>query len=123
MARTSDVTDPRYRAELTAAEELLDGGEYTDAVHRSVDVYLRLVTARPDLIIPVRRPELSVTTTGRPARTPYAPWPSTLGVVLDLSDGQAPQARFEKDRFIMSEAATYFEYALEAAVRAQQVTE
>jgi hypothetical protein len=120
MAKTSDVADPTFQADLTEAERLLDEGEYSECVRQSVDVYRRLVTERPDIVI-VRRPpaELSVTA-GRPERPLFAPWPSTLGVTVELDQDQKPVVSFEKDSFMMSEAITYFEYALEAVVRAQE---
>lgn len=118
MGRTSEVIDPGYRAELVETERLLDEGDYDEVVRRSVDIYRRLATARPDLIIRRSRMELSVTS-GRPERLPFAPWPDLLGVTLQAEEGQPPTFRFDKTDFAMSEAITYFEYALEAVVRAQ----
>jgi hypothetical protein len=119
MAKTSDVVDPTFQADLADAERLLDDGEYSECVRRSVDIYRRLVTDRPDIVIERRAPaELSVTA-GRPERPLFAPWPSTLGVTVELDQDKKPVVTFEKDSFMMSEAITYFEYALEAVVRAQ----
>jgi hypothetical protein len=120
MAKTTDVVDPVRQDELTEIERLLDEGEYTEVVRRSADFYQRLVTVRPDLIIEARRAELTVSTAGRPPRPPFAPWPGTLGVTLTFDDAGRPVVTFEKDSFMMSTAITYFEYALEAAVRAQK---
>lgn len=123
MAKTTDVLDPTYRADLTEAEALLDDGQYSECVRRSVEVYRRLVTERPDLIIERRQPaELSVLS-GRPERPLFAPWPSTLGVTLVLDQDKNPVVTFEKDSFMMSEAITYFEYALEGTIRAQDGTD
>jgi hypothetical protein len=119
MAKTSDVKDPAQRAELDTAEELLDDGNYNESVQRSADFYCRLLAARPDLIIERRPAELSAVN-GRPERPRFAPWPATLGVTLGRGEHGHPKMVFEKDTFVMSEAATYFEYALEAAVRAQE---
>jgi hypothetical protein len=121
MAKTSDVTDPALRAELDAAEELLDDGNYDESVQKSADIYCRLVATRPDLIIERRQAELSAVN-GRPERPRFAPWPATLGVTLGRGEDGQPKVIFEKDTFVMSEAATYFEYALEAAVRAQETS-
>lgn len=118
MAKTTDVTDPTLRADLSQAEQLLDDGKYTECVRRSVDIYGRIVTDRPDIVVERRGPgQLSLD--GRPERMPYAPWPSTLGVSFELDQDKKPVFAFEKDSFVMSEAITYFEYALDAAVRAQ----
>jgi hypothetical protein len=120
MLGTSDVTDPMHRAALVEAERALDDGEYSEVVHRCADVYRQLVEARPDLMPPPMAMG-SLPLDGRPpARGAPRPWPSLLGAALRVDDDGKPSISFEKERFTMSEAVTYFEYTLDAAIRAQR---
>ena len=120
MLSTSEVTDPMHRAALVEAERALDDGEYSEVVHRCADIYRQLVEARPDLILPqVTIGALPVD--GRtPARGAPRPWPNVLGAVLRVDDNGKPSISFEKERFTMTEAMTYFEYTLDTALRAQR---
>ncbi|MBO0692008.1 MAG: hypothetical protein J2P58_03830, partial [Acidimicrobiaceae bacterium] len=81
MARTSDVTDPSVREDLEIAEKLLDEGDYNESVRRSVAIYQRILTERPDLRI-VRRagPAPLSAINGRPIQPRFQPWPDNLGV-------------------------------------------
>jgi hypothetical protein len=120
MLGTSDVTDPMYQAALVEAERALDEGDYNEVVHRCADVYRQLVEARPDLA-PAPPSIGALPLDGRqPARGAPRPWPSLLGAALRVDDNGKPSIVFDKERFTMTEAATYFEYTLDAAIRAQR---
>jgi hypothetical protein len=43
-----------------------------------------------------------------------------LGVGISFDEHGKPRLIFEKKEFSMSEAASYFEYTLDVAIRAQQ---
>jgi hypothetical protein len=122
MLSTSDVTDPMYQAALVEAERALDEGEYNEVVHRCADVYRQLAEGRPDLM--PSAPNIgALPLDGRqPVRGAARPWPSLLGAVLRVDDNGKPSIAFDKERFTMSEAVTYFEYTLDAAIRAQRTT-
>lgn len=119
MARVTDVADAAYRTELAEAEKLLDEGEYSEVVRRSADIFLRLATAHPDLVIEARPRELRLDRIS-PEYPLFQPWPSQLGVAFTFDAEGNPQMTFEKDEFTMAVAVTYFEYALDSAVRAQE---
>ena len=121
---TSSLADPELRAALTSAEEALDAGDYTRAVHTAVETYTRVVERRPDLLVPFvdRRGEFPKPGEGlarryKPGGPP--PWPE-LGVGLSQDEQNRPRFEFRKQRFGMSEAITYVEYVLEIALRAQR---
>ena len=118
MPSPNEVKDPALRASLEAAGRLLDDGEYLECVRISVDVYGKLATQRPELIVRPPTPgQPQNASGGTPGRA--RAWPSLLGVTLSF-DGDKPSLSFDKQRFSMSEAATYFEYTVEQVVQAQQ---
>ena len=53
-------------------------------------------------------------------RNALLPWPVRLGVDLSFDEHDKPHLTFEKEEFSMSEAASYFEYTLDFAMRAQR---
>jgi hypothetical protein len=128
MAGVADVVDSRLRASLTSAETALDDGDYAGSVHASVDAYRHLVEARPDMIVAPRfahrfaAPQLGQASGGIGGQSMAAPrpWPSDHGVLFSM-DGDEPELTFAKERFTLSEAATYFEYTLDLALRAQRL--
>jgi hypothetical protein len=119
VAGTKDLTDPAMREAIAEAERALDEGDYTESVRKSAVAFLAVIGSRPDLIVkPVVFNDLPLSGRGPlPAR---GPWPDLLGVTLHLSDDAEPEVTFEKERFTMSEAVTYFEYALDTALRAER---
>jgi hypothetical protein len=53
-------------------------------------------------------------------RNALQPWPVRLGVGLNFDENDKPHLTFEWEEFSMSEAAPYFEYTLDVAIRAQR---
>ena len=124
----TDVRDPRLAELLAAAEAALDDGEFTGSVHASVDAYRYLIDRRPDMIVAPRfahrfaAPQLGQASGGIGGQSMAAPrpWPSDHGVGFSM-EGDVPELTFNKERFTLSEAATYFEYTLDMVLRAQRV--
>ena len=123
----AEVLEPRLRELLVAAESALDDGDYTGSVQASVDAYRRLIEVRPDMIVAPRfahrfaAPQLGQASGGIGGQSMAAPrpWPSDHGVQFSMA-GDKPELTFAKERFTLSEAATYFEYTLDMALRAQR---
>ncbi len=112
----STVGDAALREALEAAETALDDGEYAASVHHSVAAYTRLIELRPDMIVDrVIRGRIG----GQSMAAPR-PWPSDHGVQFSMDDGGKASLSFAKERFTLSEAATYFEYTLDMVLRAQR---
>jgi hypothetical protein len=121
MARPSDVQDPELRARLVEAEQALDEGDYLRCVRGAVDVYSRLIEQRPDVFVDPTDRRGTLPTLAQIRVVPaQRPWPQLLGVVVDFDADGKPRLRFERERFTMTEAMTYFEYTLDAVVRAQR---
>ena len=122
MATPTDLTDPFFHTTLVEAEQALDAGDYLTTVRKCVEVYSRIAAQRPEMVL--RPPgELSSATCpsvreGR--RNALLPWPVRLGVGISFDESGKPHLTFEKQEFSLSEAASYFEYTLDIAIRAQR---
>lgn len=127
MVSVKEVSDDALRQVLADAEAALDGGEYASSVQRSVAAYCQLIEQRPDMIISPQfthrfAPPQGGATGGGGGLTMGGPrpWPSDHGVRFNMDEGQKPTLTFAKERFTLSEAATYFEYTLDMVLRAQR---
>ena len=135
MARIEDVKDPVYRAALEEIDNLLGDGDYTGAAKRAADTYVSLVTQHPNLIPPtVPAAPAPETAPGPPggARGVAPPtggagfganrfgWPNTGALRVQFGADRKPIISYDKDRYSFSEAATYFEFVMGEAIRAQQ---
>ena len=123
MAKPTDLTDTFVQTALVEAEQALDTGDYLRTVRKCVEVYSRIVEQRPEMVL--RPPqELMALPRARSVRegrrNALLPWPVRLGVGLSFDEHEKPHLVFEKEEFSMSEAATYFEYTLDFAMRAQR---
>jgi hypothetical protein len=123
MAKPTDLTDPFFQTMLVEAEEALDKGDYLGTVRRCVEVYNRIAEQHPELILrppnPLQ-PLPSATSVREARRNALQPWPVRLGVGISFDDSGKPLLSFEREEFSMSEAASYFEYTLDVAMRAQR---
>jgi len=123
MARPTDLTDPFFRTTLIAAEQALDAGDYLQTVRKCVEVYCRIAEQRPEMVLRppgqlMTLPQARSIREGR--RNALLPWPVRLGVALGFDENGKPHLTFEKEEFSISEAASYFEYTLDVAIRAQR---
>jgi hypothetical protein len=120
MTTTARVTDAEIRAALDEAENALDDGDYTSCVRKSADVFVEVTRRRPDLIVRPFMPPPPSVNAGPPRLPPRAPWPDMYGVVFRYDENGPIEMVYEKDSFMMSEAATIFEYVLDTAIRAER---
>jgi hypothetical protein len=123
MAKPSDLIDPFFQNMLIEAEQALDKGDYLGTVRRCVEVYSRIAEQRPEKILrPANElmalPQARSVREGR--RNALLPWPGRLGVDISFDEQGKPHLTFEKEEFSLSEAASYFEYTLDIAIRAQR---
>src|SRR5215470_136033 len=121
--KPTDLIDPFFRTALVEAEQALDAGDYLETVRKCVAVYSQIAEQRPEMILrPPKElmplPRARSVREGR--RNALQPWPVRLGVGLSFDDHDKPHLIFEKEEFSMSEAASYFEYTLDFALRAQR---
>lgn len=123
MARPSDLIDPFFQNMLIEAEQALDKGDYLGTVRRCVEVYSRIAEQRPEMILRppnelMALPQARSVREGR--RNALLPWPVRLGVDISFDKQGKPHLTFQKEEFSLSEAASYFEYTLDIAIRAQR---
>ena len=123
MAKPTDLIDPFFRTTLLEAEQALDAGNYLETVRKCVAVYSRIAAQRPEMILrPPKElmplPQARSVREGR--RNALLPWPVRLGVGISFDENDTPHLTFEKEEFSMSEAASYFEYTLDVALRTQR---
>ena len=127
MPKVSDIKDPTFRKALAEVDKLLDAGEYTKAALQCADAYIALLNQRPELAPPPPAPgghggpaafDPGAFAAGRAVRR--ASWPVTGGIRIQVGEDRRPTLAFDKQRFSLSEAATYFEFTVEQLVRAQE---
>jgi len=123
MARLTDLTDPFVQTALVEAEQALDAGDYLRTVRQCGAFYSHIAEQRPDMVLKppsqlMPLPRARSVREGR--RNALLPWPVRLGVGISFDENDKPHLVFEKEEFSMSEAASYFEYTLDAAMRAQR---
>jgi hypothetical protein len=123
MARPTDLIDPFFQTTLVEAEQALDAGDYLQTVRKCVEVYRRIAEQRPEMILRppnqlMALPRARSVREGR--RNALLPWPVRLGVGLSFDAHNKPHLTFEKEEFSLSEAASYFEYTLDVAIRVQR---
>ncbi len=107
MPTVEDIKDTDLQRLIGNAHQLLRSGKPTEVVRACATAYLQLLTQNPDIV-----------KQGLQAVRPALMWPR-LGANLSLkslAEGK-PEIVFERERFSMSEAITYYEFTLESAVK------
>jgi hypothetical protein len=119
----TELTDPFCRTALLEAEQALDAGDYLGTVRKCVEVYSRIAAQRPEMVLRPPNPLMPLPraqAVREARRNVLQPWPVRLGVGLSFDEHDKPHLIFQKEEFSMSEAASYFEYTLDFALRAQR---
>jgi hypothetical protein len=98
------IQDAALRESMAQAHASLRAGEYKDVVQRSGDAYLELLRRKPDLLGGIM---------GR-MRVMFFP---RLGARLERDGEEAPHLEWDRETFAMSEAITYYEFAVDQLVR------
>jgi hypothetical protein len=123
MANLTELIDPVVKTTLLEAEQALDTGDYLETVQKCVEVYRHIAVQHPAIVRKPQNPfaELPRARSVREGRgNALRPWPEMLGVGISFDAHDMPHFTFEKDTFSLSEAVSYFEYTLDAAIRAQR---
>ncbi len=98
------IQDPALRDSVAQAKASLRSGDYADVVHRAAEAYAELVRRKPEML-------------EGPARLRTILFFPRLGVQLQIGHNNEPLIIFDREQFIFSEAATYFEFAVDCLVR------
>lgn len=109
MAKPEQVQDEGFRNLLLQARSDFLDRNGTASVQSSVEALTRLMQQQPDLIQLKRTPGVAV----RVGRV----WPN-LGVKVEQGEGQV-RAVYERERYSLAEAITFYEFALESLIAAK----
>ena len=109
MPKHDNVADEALRERFDTAFGQLRGAP-TDAVRTLADAFLTMLRDHPQLL-----EETVATRAGMPRVPLVNRWPA-LGANLVREDGSPPRVEFVRDRFAMSEALTYYEFAVDLAL-------
>jgi hypothetical protein len=116
VTTTAEIKDAALREQLGEAERLLDEERFRDAVERCADAYLLIMRRHPEL----RPPPSDGSEDGPLFLMPPTAWPVGLGLRITFDAAGMPHKSYEKERFTFSAAATYFEFVLDLAARAER---
>ena len=105
MAKPDQIQDEELRAEVLAARQAMRSGDHSEAVRRCVGAYGSFLRTRPELL---KQPA------GPQNRLAPMMWPR-LGANLTPVDG-VPNFEWHRERFSLSEAATYYEFTVDSLV-------
>jgi hypothetical protein len=121
MTSTTDIKDATLQQRMIEIERWIDDGEYVRAANACASVYLDLLARHPELLPPrdLRPGQAGLQSGENPASYDQhrhirrAFWPITGGIRIVVGDDGKPALVYDKERFSMSEALTYFEFTLE----------
>ena len=107
MPRPSDIKNQNLREMMIASQQAIRRGDFTASVRHSAEAVRQLLLLRPDALNPA--------ISARPRRV----MPPMVGVRLVVQNVPEPQLVFDREQFVMAEALTWYEYALENIVIAE----
>ena len=97
-----EVLMPAFE-ELTAAYEALRRGDYTQSVRHSTEAVRQLLLLKPEIV-------------AKRAQAGGRYLPPNVGARLVTENVSEPQVIFDREKFTLSEALTWYEYALESVL-------
>jgi hypothetical protein len=108
MASTADIQDQGLREALQGIETLIDDGAYASACKECADLYVEYLRSHPDPEAPN-----AGYNPGQFAIERGILWPRTGGISIHRDEAGVPSASYDKERFSLSEAYTYFEFVMD----------
>ena len=104
MPKPSDIKNETLRELLSAAQSAIRSGNFTDSVHHSTEAVRQLLITRPDVF------------TAGPLAGTRQVLPPVVGARLLVEGVPEPQVVFDREKFTLAEALTWYQYALEHIV-------
>jgi len=111
MAKLEQIEDETLRTLLREARSAFLDRQAVTSIQKSVEALLLLMQQQPDLIQLKRTPGVAA----RVGRV----WPN-LGVKVEQEQGQPARVVYDRDMYSLSEAITFYEFALESLMAAQR---
>lgn len=103
--KTERIVDEGLRHSLEEAQAALKTGDYKKVVDLSAAAYVELLKRKPEMLQGVDQFRNIM----------FFP---RLGAHLQLDGSGQPELVYDREKFIFSEAITYFEYAVDNIVKA-----
>jgi hypothetical protein len=103
-AKLERIQDEGLRQSLQEAKTALRGGDYKAVVERSAEAYAELLRRKPEML---QGP-------GQIRNVLFFP---RLGARLVVNHDGQPEIVYDRDKFIFSEAITYYEFAVDSLVK------
>ncbi len=111
MAKPSDIKNETLRELVSAAHAAIKQGDYTASVKNSTEAVRRLLILRPDVF------------TAGPWAGTRRVYPPFVGARIVTDGVPEPQVVFDREKFGIAEALTWYEYALENIIAGEPSTE
>jgi len=108
MASTTDIKDSTVRDGLQQAEAWIDEGDYLAASKKCAELYVEYLRTHPDPETPNAGYNPAAFGINRGIL-----WPRTGGISIRRDEQGRPGAYYDKERFSLTEALTYFEFTME----------
>ncbi len=107
MPTPSDIRQPALRDLLTAARAAIGSGDYTQSVRHSTEAVRQLLVLKPEIV-------------AQRGRAGGRFLPPFVGARLITENVSEPQVVFDREKFTMAEAMTWYQYALESVLAAEE---
>jgi hypothetical protein len=102
--KTERIVDEGLRHSLEEAQDALKTGDYKKTVDLSAAAYVELLKRKPDMM-------------KGPQQFRNVMFFPRLGAHLIVNNDGQPEIVYDREKFIFSEAVTYFEFAVDNIVR------
>ena len=103
-SKTDRITDESLRRSMEDAKAALKAGDYKRVVELSSDAYVELLRRKPEMMVGAEQFRNVL----------FFP---RLGAHLQISNEGLPEIIWDREKFIFSEAVTYFEYTVDSLIR------
>ncbi len=104
MPKPADIKNEKLRELLSAAQSAIRSGDFTQSVRQSTEAVRQLLIMRPDVF------------TADPLAGTRQALPPVVGARLVTENVTEPQVIFDREKFTMAEAMTWYQYALESVI-------
>lgn len=102
--KTDKIQDESLRRSMQEAQAALKTGDFKRVVELSADAYIELLRRKPEML------------QGADQFRNVLFFPR-LGAHLQLNSQGQPEMIWDREKFIFSEAITYYEYAVDSLIR------
>ena len=103
-AKTDRIQDEGLRHTMEEAQAALKGGDYKRVVDLASGAYMELLKRKPEMLVGAEQFR----------NVMFFP---RLGAHLQMTSAGQPELIYDRERFIFSEAVTYYEYTVDAIIR------